>query len=103
MWPTFGQPIQSPRGANDCHDIGGSGPNDFWGDWPGGDGVANGQQAPFQGVTHLRPGKEGKVIARVGPDKSELPRKDCGTTPDLGIKCKVTYDWKGTITMTRVR
>jgi hypothetical protein len=105
--PISGTPVEKPAGKDDCSDIGGSEPSDFWQDWPATRGVATSDQytrigsAPFRALVRLEPAKEGRVFELVRVGEDELPDDDCGSTPSLGITCTVKYRWTGSITFKR--
>jgi hypothetical protein len=105
--PISGTPVEKPAGKDDCSDIGGPEPSDFWQDWPADRGVATSDRytasgsAPFRAVVRLEPKKEGRVFELVRVGEDELPDDDCGSTPSLGITCTVKYSWTGSITFKR--
>jgi hypothetical protein len=94
LFPSFsGIPVdEKPKGAQDCADIGGPLPSDFWHDWPANEGVGN-TTFPFVATVHVKPSKEGKVVDQVGPASTERPPPNC----------QCTYRWKGTLTLTRLK
>ncbi|HLK10763.1 MAG TPA: hypothetical protein VKW76_05245 [Candidatus Binatia bacterium] len=94
--------VENPLGAQDCSDINGSQPSDFWQDWVTGFGHAgldSGTTLTYAFTLTKELLAQGKIIVNAQAPAGEVPSTDCGSGD--GVVCTQSYGWTGTVTLQR--